>query len=62
MAKDPMASIDELLEDARMSASTDWEEGFVADLLERRKTYGYEFDLSAAQRTKLEEIVQGDGL
>ena len=49
--------IDTLLDDARMAAVTDWEEGFVADLIERRKTWGDRFELTPAQRTKLEEIL-----
>lgn len=51
---------DELLEDARMAASTDWEESFVADLLDRRNRQGANFTLSSAQRDKLEEIIGGD--
>lgn len=47
---------DGLLEDARMAASTDWEEGFVADLLDRRKRQGFNFSLSGRERDKLHEI------
>lgn len=51
---------DLLLEEARMSAETDWEEDFVADLLKNRTRYGAAFRLSDAQREKLEEIVNDD--
>lgn len=51
---------DGLLEDARMAASSDWEEGFVTDLLARRKQYGTRFRLSDAQRAKLEQIAAGE--
>jgi hypothetical protein len=48
---------DGLLEEARMAASTDWEEEFVADLIARRKRYGAGFELTDRQREKLGEIV-----
>jgi hypothetical protein len=47
---------DGLLEDARMAASSDWEESFVADLLDRRQRHGANFSLSARERNKLYEI------
>lgn len=50
---------DALLEDARMNASTQWEEAFIAGLLERRKKYGGNFHLSDAQREIVERIGQG---
>lgn len=52
---------DGLLEDALMAASTDWEEGFVDDLLKRRERWMSKFTLSDAQRAKLEQIRDGDG-
>lgn len=51
---------DLLLEEARMSAETDWEENFVADLLKNRNRYGAAFRLTDPQRDKLQEIVQHD--
>lgn len=51
---------DALLESARMAASTDWEENFVADLLKRRKEWGGAFDLTEMQRLKLMQIA-GEG-
>ena len=47
---------DVLLEDARMAASSDWEETFVADMLEKRRKFGLNFRLTDGQREKLEEI------
>ena len=52
-------SDDELIEDARMNASTKWEEDFVSDIIGRRKTYGLRFMLTPAQRSKLEQIAEG---
>lgn len=51
---------DGLLEDARMSASSDWEESFVADLLDRRSRHGFNFSLSERERAKLLEITGGE--
>jgi hypothetical protein len=50
---------DLLLEEARMAASSDWEESFVADQLKRRAEWGGAFKLTDAQRSKLEEIAHG---
>ena len=50
---------DSLIEDARMNASNEWEEHFVAGMIYQRKTYGLRFTLTAAQRSKLEEIAEG---
>lgn len=47
---------DALLEDARMAASSDWEESFCADLLDRRSRHGANFGLSERERAKLIEI------
>lgn len=51
---------DELLEDARMAASSQWAEDFVADQLERRKEYGANFTLSDRQRATLRTIAGHD--
>lgn len=53
---------DELIEDARMQASSDREEEFIADMLRLRQQYGASFKLSADQRSWLQKIAYGDGL
>jgi hypothetical protein len=47
---------DELIEDARMAASTDWEESFCRSILDRRQRHGANFNLSERERSKLIEI------
>lgn len=47
---------DSLLEEARMAASTDREESFVADLLAARRRLGLNFTLTEPQREWLEKI------
>jgi hypothetical protein len=49
---------DALLEDARMAASTDWEEDFVADQLANREKYGARWRPSDGQVGKLREIAE----
>jgi hypothetical protein len=51
--------LDELLEDARMAASTDWEEDFVADQLANRKKYGARWRPTDGQVAKLRQIADG---
>lgn len=51
---------EEMIEDARMAASTEWEEGFVADLLKKKERWKSKFVLSEAQVAKLEQIKNGD--
>jgi hypothetical protein len=51
---------DELIEDARMAASSDWEEEFIADIIERRQRFGRAFMLTPKQREKLQQIAHGD--
>lgn len=41
---------DAILEDARMSADNDWEENFIASLLDRRKRMAEAFSLSDRER------------
>lgn len=50
--------LDSLLEDARMAASTDWEEQFVADMTEKRKKYGSKWHVSVGQERKLRQIAE----
>lgn len=52
---------DELIEDARMQASNDREEEFVADIKRLRNKLGLGFKLSADQRAWLQRIAYGDG-
>jgi len=49
---------DELIEDARMAASNEWEENFVASIIERRKKYGLRFTLSELQFQTLKDIAE----
>jgi hypothetical protein len=51
--------LDELLEDARMAASTDWEEDFVADQLANREKYGARWRPTDGQIKKLRKIADG---
>jgi hypothetical protein len=56
---------DALLDDARMAASTDWEEDFVAEQLANREKYGARWRPTDGQVGKLREIAEGpsfDGL
>lgn len=54
-----------LIEEARMSAESDWEEEFVADIIAKVKRYGASWNPTAAQRAKLFQIAGreelGDG-
>jgi hypothetical protein len=50
--------LDELLEDARMAASTDWEEDFVADQLANREKYGARWQPTELMVLKLKEIAE----
>lgn len=47
---------DELLEDARMAASTEWEEQFIQSLRQRRQSFGGAFQISERERATLERI------
>ncbi|MBP8789661.1 MAG: hypothetical protein KBH41_19790 [Azonexus sp.] len=49
-----------IMEDARMNASTDWEESFVADMKERFDKYGMGMFISDAQREHLERIANDE--
>lgn len=51
---------DELLETARMAATTDWEEEFVRDMLRKRRRWRGAFELTPEQRRKLEQIAGED--
>lgn len=58
-AEDVYADRDELegiLEDARMNASNDWEEAFVADMKDRFDEYGMNMFISESQQKRLERI------
>lgn len=50
----------ELIEDARMQASTEWEEEFCADIASRAELYGDRLVLTSAQRAKLHAIAHGE--
>lgn len=56
----PDHPLDELLEEARMAASSDWEEAFVADLKANRDRYGLDWNPTGRQVEKLQEIAHGD--
>jgi hypothetical protein len=49
---------DALLEDARMSADSEWAEEFIASLLRRRREFGGAFVLSDRQRELVERIAE----
>ena len=62
-SEDVYADRDELegiLEDARMNASGDWEEAFVADMKERFDEYGMSMFISESQQKRLERIAGGN--
>jgi len=48
--------LDELLEDARMAASSDWEEDFVEKMTEERKKWGLRWHPTDRQEAKLRQI------
>ena len=48
--------LDELLEDARMAASSEWEEEFVDSQIENRKRYGRRWEPTDRQVNKLKQI------
>lgn len=50
------SELKELLEMARMNAENDWEENFVAGLLEKHKQYGARMYLSDLQHEHLKRI------
>ncbi len=52
--------LDELLEDALMSASSDWECNFVEDMSVNRKRYGLRWSPTDAQISKMRQIVGKD--
>ena len=49
-----------LLESARMNASSDWEESFVADMKTRFDQYGKRMYISSSQREHIERIANDD--
>lgn len=49
-----------LLESARMNASNDWEESFVADMKTRFDQYGKRMYISSAQKDQIERIANDD--
>lgn len=51
---------EELLEDARMAAGSDWEETFVADMKTRYGQYGENMFISNSQLDKLNKIAYED--
>ena len=48
--------LDELLEDARMAASSEWEEDFVRAATAAREKYGLRWKLTDRQEAKLRQI------
>ena len=48
--------LDELLEDARMAAATDWEEEFMADQIKNRQHYGLNWEPTPMQIAKMRQI------
>jgi hypothetical protein len=53
---------DLLIDEARMAASSDWEEEFVADIIEKRDRYGDSFSLNENQLAKLHQIAGEENL
>ena len=53
---DDESELKEMLEIARMNAENDWEENFVAGLLEKHKKYGARMYLSDLQLEHLKRI------
>lgn len=53
---DDVGELEDLIEDARMSAETDWEDRFVKDIKSRQERYGLEMFLTETQLEKLENI------
>ena len=53
---DDEAEFSELLEAARMNAANDWEESFVAGLIEKFEKYGSGMYLSDLQNDRLKRI------
>lgn len=49
-----------LLESARMNASNDWEESFIADMKTRFDQYGKRMYISSSQKDHLERIANDD--
>jgi hypothetical protein len=49
--------LDELLEDCRMSASSDWECDFVETMSANRQTYGLNWNPTDQQIAKMRQIV-----
>lgn len=57
---DNVEDFDALLNEARMQASTDWEEDFIADLLDRFERFGSAMSLSERQLETVRRIA-GEG-
>lgn len=57
---DDLSTFEETLDDAELNASSDFAEGFVADMRAKYTQYGKDMYLSGKQRTKLEEIAAGE--
>lgn len=55
---DDEAEFSELLEVARMNAANDWEESFVAGLIEKFKKYGSVMYLSDLQNDHIKRIAK----
>lgn len=51
-----------LIEEARMAADSDWEEEFVADIIEKVGRYGASFSLHSGQLAKLRQIAGQEDL
>ena len=49
-----------ILDDARMNASTDWEESFIADMKARFDKYGMAMFITGAQQEHLERIASDE--
>lgn len=54
--------LDELLEDARMAASSEWEEDFVNEMTAARKKYGLRWEPTDRQEAKLRQIASEEWL
>lgn len=51
---------EEMLEEARMAASNDWEESFVRDMAKRYDRFGGDTFMSEKQLRALVRIIEGD--
>lgn len=54
------AKLKQLLADAELNASRDWDSNFISDMLSRFKTYGMGMHISTLQKHHLERIANLD--